>query len=125
VRTHILSRVGVAATVALLALGPVAVVGCGGGSSSDSSSTTGTATTYNPHHIPKSAPIASSAYYDALVTGFTQSGHFSQSQAQFVAHCIQKGLQAAGFKTQGESEGPNTRKSFTVISGCTQQATSK
>ena len=122
-RSHILSRVGVAAAVALLALGSVAVAGCGGGSSS--SSATGTATTYNPHHIPKSAPIASSAYVNALAQGFAQSAHYSRSQAQFVSHCIQSGLLAAGFKTQGGSEGPNTHKSFTVISGCTQQAASK
>src|SRR3954469_9490052 len=79
VRTHPLPRVGVAATVALLALGSVAAAGCGGGSSGSSSSA-GSATTYNPHHIPKSAPIASSAYLNALAQGFAQSAHYSRSQ---------------------------------------------
>jgi hypothetical protein len=66
--------------------------------------------------------IASSAYYDALVQGFTQSGQMTASQAQSAAHCIQDGLTRLGFKTQGDAEGPNTKKALTVLIPCARQA---
>jgi hypothetical protein len=64
--------------------------------------------------------IASGAYYNALVQGF--SSRLNSSQAQFAAHCVQTGLEAAGFKTQGDSEGPNTNKALSVVIPCLQKA---
>jgi hypothetical protein len=56
------------------------------------------------------------------VQAFTR--RLPSSQAQFAAHCIQSGLTAAGFKTQGEAEGPNTNKALSIVIPCLQQARS-
>jgi hypothetical protein len=74
--------------------------------------------------VPPSTPIASSGYFNALVQGL-QHGGLSSSQAEAAAHCIQDGLTKAGFKTQGDAEGANTKKAFKVFVPCVQQAKSQ
>lgn len=135
-------------TVAL-SVAALAATGCGGSSSSSSSSasssqpaattaattssastpasasTPGTSSTrgaINPNAVPKSAAIGSGAYFNALVQAFSR--RLPSSQAQFAAHCIQSGLQGAGFKTQGEAEGRNTNKALSIVIPCLQQARS-
>lgn len=112
-----------------LSLGAVAAAGCGSSSSSSTGSSTPapsataastTSTVYNPNHVPKSAVIASSAYFNALVQGL--STRLSSSNATAAAHCIQSGLEAAGFKTQGDSEGANVNKAASIVIPCIQKA---
>jgi ABC-type transport system substrate-binding protein len=123
-----------------LILGALAATGCGGGGASSTTSTAASGATtsttgsgfgsgsgqgFDPNNIPKSASSASSAYFNALVQAFSQSGKLSTSQAEAAAHCIQDGLTKAGFKTQGDAEGPNTKKALEVIFPCVQKAQSQ
>src|SRR5947209_2541656 len=88
-----------------LALCVIALAGCGSSGGGKTTGPGGTPTTFNPKHVPKSAPISSTAYYNTLVKAFGTSGVLNASQAKVAARCIQSGLLAAGFKTQGDSEG--------------------
>ncbi|MFL5824460.1 MAG: hypothetical protein ACJ764_13585 [Solirubrobacteraceae bacterium] len=99
----------------------LALAGCGSGGGGQTAGSGGP-TSFNPRHIPKSAPIASTAYYNTLVKAFSASGAMTSSQATFAAHCIQNGLVAAGFKTQGQSEGANAPKALAIAGKCVQQA---
>lgn len=120
------TRTAAGAVAGLIAVA-LAVAGCGGGSSSSTTSTAaGTTTTsgINPHNVPPSTPIASSDYLNVLVQGFEKGG-MSSSQAESAAHCIQDGLTKAGFKTQGDAQGPNTKKALKVILPCVQKAKSQ
>jgi hypothetical protein len=135
VGTSPFTRTAAGAVAALLAVGALAAAGCGGGGSSSTtstaasgasgpSSTTSTTSGINPHKVPPSTEIASSDYLNALVQGFEQGG-LTSSQANSAAHCIQDGLTKAGFKTQGDAEGPNTKKALQVILPCVQKAKSQ
>ncbi len=77
----------------------------------------------SPRPDPKSTQIASSDYFNVLVQSFEKSG-LTSSQAELAAHCIQDGLTKAGFKTQGDAEGPNAKKALQVIFPCVQRAKS-
>jgi hypothetical protein len=134
VGTSPFARTAAGAVAGLLVLGTLAAAGCGGGGSSSSTSTAAGSTTstaagtttstgsgINPHNVPKSTPIASSDYFNILVQGFEKGG-LSSSQAESAAHCIQDGLSKAGIKTQGDAEGPNTKKALQVILPCVQKA---
>ena len=130
--TSHISRIAAGAVAALLIVGALAAAGCGGGGSSSTTSTAASTTTtgatttsgINPHNVPKSTPIASSDYFNVLVQGF-ENGGLTSSQAESAAHCIQDGLTKAGFKTQGDAEGPNTKKALQVILPCVQKAKSQ
>jgi len=130
VGTSRITRTAAGAVAGLLTVGAFAAAGCGGGSSSSTTttaaSTTATTTTsgINPHNVPASTPIASSDYFNVLVQGFEKGG-LSSSQAESAAHCIQDGLEKAGFKTQGDAEGKNTKKALQVILPCVQKAKSQ
>ena len=138
--TSLIGRTVAGAVASLLIVGALAAAGCGGGSSTSTTSTAaGGATTstsggsfgsgsgqgFDPNKVPKSASIASTAYFNALVQAFSQSGKLSTSQAQSAAHCIQDGLLKAGFKTQGDAEGSGTKKALQVIFPCVQKAQSQ
>jgi hypothetical protein len=131
VGTSPITRTAAGALAGLLIVGALAATGCGGGGSSTTSTaasttTTGSATTagINPHSVPKSTVIASSDYFNVLVQGFEKGG-LTSSQASSAAHCIQDGLTQAGFKTQGDAQGPNTKKALQVIIPCVQKAKSQ
>lgn len=128
--TSPITRIAAGALSGLLIVGALAVAGCGGGGSSSTSSAAGGATTTTTSgtgfaSIPKSTTIASSAYFNALVQAFSQSGQLSTSQAQSAAHCVQDGLTKAGFKTQGDAEGANAKKALQTILPCIQKAKSQ
>jgi hypothetical protein len=125
------TRTAAGAVAGLLIGVALAVAGCGGGGSSTTSTAAGTTTTstaptsgINPHNVPKSTLIASSDYFNVLVEAFEKRG-ISSTQAQSAARCIQDGLTKAGFKTQGDAEGPNTKKALQVILPCIQKAKSQ
>ncbi len=110
------------------------VAACGGSTTSAStthtaSSTTGASaatapTAVSPGHVPPSTSIRSPAYLAVLEQSAAQGAHLSQSQAAFAATCTQRGLLAAGFVTQGDSEGArNSQKSVRIFIDCLQQAT--
>jgi hypothetical protein len=123
-----ITRTAAGALAGLLIVAALAATGCGGGGSSSTTSTaastTSTTSGINPHSVPKSTPIASSDYFNILVQGF-ENGGLSSSQANSAAHCIQDGLTQAGFKTQGDAQGPNTKKALQVIYTCVQKAKSQ
>ena len=125
--TSPMTRTAAGAVAGLLIVGALAAAGCGGGGSSSTTttaaSTTSTLTTggINPQSVPKSTQIASSDYFNVLVQSFEKGG-LTSSQAESAAHCIQDGLTKAGFKTQGDAEGPNTKKALQVIFPCVQKA---
>jgi hypothetical protein len=125
VGTSPITRSAAGAVVSLLIVGALAAAGCGGGGSSSSTTSTAASTTttsgINPHNVPKSTLIASSDYFNILVQGFEKGG-LTSSQADSAAHCIQDGLTQAGFKTQGDAQGPNTKKALQVIIPCVQKA---
>ncbi len=134
--TFPLTRTAAGAVAGLLIVGALAAAGCGGGGSSSTtttaaSTTTGASTTstlttggINPQKVPKSTQIASSDYFNVLVQSFEKGG-LTSSQAESAAHCIQDGLTKAGFKTQGDAEGSNTKKALQVIFPCVQKAKSQ
>ena len=112
----------------LMLLALIALAGCGssgGGANTrvgTGSTGSGTATSFNPKHVPKSAPISSTAYYNTLVRAFSTSGALTSPQAKAAARCIQTGLLAAGFKTQGDTEGANSARALAIGGKCIQQA---
>jgi hypothetical protein len=126
----------------LVCVSALALAACGSSGSSTSSSNTsatssapstttsgaptgaGGAAGFDPHHVPRSAPIASSAYYSTWLRALTQQ-RLNATQSQFGAHCIQDGLTAAGFKTQGEAEGPKTHQAISIVLACLAQARKK
>ena len=133
--TSTMTRTAAGAVACLLIVGALAAAGCGGGSSSTTptaassttaASTTSTPTTggINPQSVPKSTQIASSDYFNVLVQSFEKAG-LTSSQAESAAHCIQDGLTKAGFKTQGDAEGANTKKALQVVLPCVQKAKSQ
>jgi hypothetical protein len=133
VGTPFITRTAAGAVAGLLLVGALAAAGCGGGSTTTSTApgttstapgTTSTTSGINPKSIPKSTPIASSDYLNVLVQGFEKGG-LSSVQAESAAHCIQDGLTKAGFKTQGDAEGPNAKKALQVILPCVQKAKSQ
>jgi hypothetical protein len=119
--------------VCVLALSAVA---CGSSSNTSAASSaasptvsrvptsTGPATTYDPHHVPRSAVIASSAYYNTWLQVLGQQ-RLSTTRSQFGAHCIQNGLKAAGFKTQGDVEGRNAHQAISIVLACLAKARTK
>lgn len=121
------TRIAAGAVAGLLIVGAVAAAGCGGGGSSTATTAAGTATTSTStttaisQQVPKSTPIASSDYVNALAQNFEQRG-MSSSQADKAAHCVQDGLTKAGFQTQGDAEGPNAQKAVKIILPCVQKA---
>jgi len=128
VGTSTLTRGAAGAVAGLLIVGALAAAGCGGSSTTGTTTTAagttaaaGTTTTFGPHDVPPSTQIASSDYFNALVQGFEKGG-LSSSQSQSAAHCIQDGFQKAGFKTQGDAEGSNTKQALQVILPCVQKA---
>jgi hypothetical protein len=125
-----MTRTAAGAVAGLLIVGALAAAGCGGGASSSTTTTaassTSTPTTggINPQSVPKSTQIASSDYFNVLVQSFEKAG-LTSSQAESAAHCIQDGLTKAGFKTQGDAEGANTKKALQVVLPCVQKAKSQ
>jgi hypothetical protein len=127
-------RIAVISSLASAALG---VAGCGGStttsvgtaptaSAAPGPSATPTSTAVSPGHVPASTRIDSAAYLAVLEQSAAQGAQLSPSQAASAAKCTQRGLQAAGFKTQGDSEGAvNGPKSVRVFVGCLQQAKSR
>jgi hypothetical protein len=130
VGTSPLTRTAAGAVAGLLIVGALAAAGCGGGGSSSTTTTAASTTSIsttggiNPQSVPKSTQIASSDYFNVLVQSFEKGG-LTSSQAESAAHCIQDGLTKAGFKTQGDAEGPNTKKALQVIFPCVQKAKSQ
>jgi hypothetical protein len=122
----------------VLSLGTIAlgIAGCGASSTTSAntapaatatgSSTTGPPSGVSPGHVPASTPIDSPAYLALLEQSAAQGANLSPSQAASAARCTQRGLEAAGFKTQGESEGAvNGPRSVRIFAGCLQQANSR
>jgi hypothetical protein len=107
-----------------------AVAGCGSSSSKTSTSTTQASssapTSSNPGQLPTTTPIASPAFYNfALQVATSSAPQLSASQAEFAAHCFQKGFLAAGFKTQGDLEhGANGDKERGITVTCISKAES-
>lgn len=123
------TRVVAGSVAGLLVVGAIGAAGCGGGSSSSTttvaSTTTSTSQGAGPKSVPPSTAIGSTTYFNALVQAFTTNGQMSSSQAQSAAHCVQAGLIKAGFKTQGDAEGKNTKKALQVALPCIQKAKSQ
>jgi hypothetical protein len=126
-------HVACTASLAAVVLG---VGGCGG-STMTSATTTATQSSpagtspatapasVSPGHVPPSTPIDSPAYLGVLEQSAAQGAHLSPNQAAFAATCTQRGLLAAGFKTQGDSEGSvNGQKSVRIFIRCLQQGRS-
>ncbi len=116
----------------VLNVAAAAVAGCG---SSSSETKTATATTRasssvqtssNPSQLPKSTPIASPAFYNfALQVATSSAPQLNASQAEFAAHCFQKGFLAAGFKTEGDlQQGVNGDKEHGITVMCIANAES-
>jgi hypothetical protein len=73
--------------------------------------------------VPASTPIDSPAYFQVLQQTAAEGGRLSPSQAAAAARCTQRGLRAAGLKTQGESQGAtNGPKAVRIFVACLQQA---
>ena len=116
----------------VLSVAAAAVAGCGSASSKTNTPTSTTRasssapTSSNPGRLPKSTPIASPAFYNfALQVATNSAPQLNASQAEFAAHCFQKGFLAAGFKTQGDLEqGTNTDKERGITVTCISKAES-
>jgi hypothetical protein len=104
----------------------VAVAGCGSSSNKTKTSTattpatSSTPTNSNAGQVPKSARIASPAYYNfALQVTTTSAPYLNASQAKFAAHCIQNRFLSAGFKTQADVErAANSQKLRDISTTC-------
>ena len=116
----------------VLSVAAAAVAGCGSSSSKTKTPTSTTRasssapTSSNPSQLPKSTPIASPAFYNfALQVATNSAPQLSASQAEFAAHCFQKGFLTAGFKTQGDLEqGANSDKERGITVTCVSKAES-
>jgi hypothetical protein len=114
-------RIGLAAIAGCIAVGSLAVAGCGGGSSSTTgasgasgaSGSGTTATTYDINHVPRSAVIDSPAYFNVLLAVGKKTALLAAKKGklsappQAIAHCVQNALLARGFKTQGDLRNAN------------------
>ncbi len=114
----------------VLSVAAAAVAGCGSSSSKTKTATTTTRASSsvqassNSSQLPKSTPIASPAFYNfALQVGTSNAPELNASQAEFAAHCFQKGFLAAGFKTEGDlQQGANSDKERGITVTCIAKA---
>jgi hypothetical protein len=96
--------------------------GCGSASTAIGTGRSRPTTAYSAGRVPRSAPIRSTAYRHVLAQAFGKNGVLDRDQAAFAAQCVQRGLEAAGFRTQGELEGANSARAATIIQECAQRA---